>query len=235
MSAPVGSPLPTRCDNRSRVRKILDQGPEGACTGFAVCAAAEMLFGSNVSTAPDLSERWAYHHARRRDPWPGENYEGSTLRAALDGWLHVGICEEALWPYRPYPGAPSPGQFDLVGWEGAPDDGAAENARRYPLTSYFRLPNVLAVKRAIHDHGLALIGASVHTGWSEAGETIRFDKSSQPIGLHAFLLVGYDDFTKTFVVANSWGTSWGVEGFAQLSYRDLTMNMVDAWTASAPR
>jgi hypothetical protein len=42
-------------------------------------------------------------------------------------------------------------------------------------------------------------------------------------------LVGYDD--EGFWLQNSWGTSWGREGFAHLSYDDWLANGTDVWVA----
>ena len=36
---------------------------------------------------------------------------------------------------------------------------------------------------------------------------------------HALLISGYNDHTQEFVIMNSWGSSWGVNGYGLLSYR----------------
>lgn len=227
---------PARVDHRSRVRTIQDQGSEGACTGFAVCAAAELLFGIAGEAKLDLSERWAYHHARRHDPWPGENYSGSTLRAALEGWQQDGLCEEDFWPFEPYTEPSDPADFKLTEWEKSPRDGADENARRYRLSAYYRLGDNHEIRRAVHENHVALVGAQVHTGWLISGtDEIRFTKGQHPIGLHAFVIVGYDDEEACFHVLNSWGPDWGKDGLGRLGYKDLKYNMIDAWAAVVSR
>jgi hypothetical protein len=236
LSTPMTA-LPVRVDNRAKVRRILDQGSEGACTGFAACGAAELLFGAccGGSAAPDLSERWAYHHARKYDPWDGENYHGSTLRAALEGWQRHGMCEEPYWRYSPYGVSDRDPNFNLPAWEGTPAPGAAENALRFSLTSYHRLMTAFEIKQALAKHDVVLVGASVHSGWDIWGkDRIRFDRNAAFLGLHAFILVGYDDTDATFLVVNSWGAAWGDRGIARLSYNDLRVNLLDAWAAMIP-
>ena len=59
---------------------ILDQGEEGACTGFALSAVAHYLLWTGgrrgPRNAPDQVSPWMlYEVARRYDEWPGEDYE----------------------------------------------------------------------------------------------------------------------------------------------------------------
>ena len=44
------------------------------------------------------------------------------------------------------------------------------------------------------------------------------DPQSAEHGLHATLIVGYNDRQRVFIVRNSWGTGWGVDGYCYLSY-----------------
>jgi hypothetical protein len=55
-----------------------DQGNEGACVGFGISRLASFL-NSKLYDA-----RWLYHEAQKVDEWPGEDYEGTSVRAGLD-------------------------------------------------------------------------------------------------------------------------------------------------------
>src|SRR5207245_2290508 len=39
-----------------------------------------------------------------------------------------------------------------------------------------------------------------------------------PVGGHAFTIIGYDDNAQTLHIMNSWGTQWGKGGFWDISY-----------------
>ena len=83
---------------------ILDQGQEGACTGFGLATVVNYLLNSfrdaSFRDHAPVSPRMLYDMARRYDEWPGENYEGSSARGAMKGWHKHGVCSETLWPYK---------------------------------------------------------------------------------------------------------------------------------------
>ena len=88
-------------DYRQHQVPILDQGSEGACTGFGLASVANYLLRRR-KVMPDrkpVSPRMFYEMAKRYDEWPGENYEGSSARGAMKGWHAHGVCAEDKWPY----------------------------------------------------------------------------------------------------------------------------------------
>ena len=94
---PALVPLPDEIINIDRVPAILDQGREGACTGYALAGVVNyLLHGRNVDRR--VSPRMLYEMARHYDEWPGERYEGSSARGALKGWLRHGVTVESRWP-----------------------------------------------------------------------------------------------------------------------------------------
>lgn len=202
---------------------ILDQGREGACTGFGLATVVHYLLRTR-SASPDaetVSPRMLYVMARRYDEWPGETYEGSSCRGAMKGWHKHGVCSEALWPHDPLRAEPSL------------DDGRAEDAQSRPLGAYFRVnhKDLVAMHAAISEVGALYASANVHAGWDEvrADGRIPFDEEAAGLGGHAFAIVAYDD--KGFWIQNSWGPAWGKAGFGHVSYEDWLANGSDVWVA----
>lgn len=219
---------------------VLDQGDQGACTGFGLaCVANYLLWTRHIESkvkVPFLpvSPRMMYELAKRYDEWPGIDYEGSSCRGALKGWHKHGVCSTDNWPYTLKKGKAvftSPKK----GWE--------LDAAGRPLGVYYRVDkaSVVDLQSAIVNIGAVYVSATAHDGWdalesSRAGKVpdkhanlpvIRPCTDPKSRGGHAFALVGFND--RGFVVQNSWGTKWGASGFGVLPYDDWVQNATDAW------
>lgn len=199
---------------------VLDQGSEGACTGFGLATVANYLLTELGSRdqGDGVSARMLYVMAKRYDEWEGEDYSGSSARGAMKGWHKHGICAEAIWR-----------NSDL----GADIDGdRASDSFRRPLGAYFRVnhKDLVALHSAISEVGVLYATARVHQGWmdvKEGDENIVYRDGV--VGGHAFAIVGYD--REGLWIQNSWGPDWGSGGLARLSYDDWLTNGSDVWVA----
>lgn len=205
-------------------RNPLDQGREGACTGFGLAAVINQLLRRQERAEQGVSPRMLYEMARRHDEWPGENYAGSSCRGAIRGWKNMGVCTEASWPYEV--GANADDKLTIE---------RAFEARRITVGAYYRLATeVVDYHAAINEAGAVFCSANVHNGWQApvvrgrgTRKTATIEYSSESIGGHAFALVGYD--YDGFWVQNSWGNDWGVNGVALWLYEDWLENVSDGW------
>jgi hypothetical protein len=77
---------------------VLDQGSEGACTGFAVAHEAA-AWPCRVWNITEKVARAIYKRARQIDEWPGENYEGSSVLAAMKAGQERGWYREYRWAF----------------------------------------------------------------------------------------------------------------------------------------
>lgn len=203
---------------------ILDQGQEGACTGFGLAAVINYLNSLDTRKGAEglpefVSARMLYEMAKLHDEWDGVAYEGSSIRGALKGFYHNGVCSEAAAPYEP----------DDHNWTLKPEQ--SKEARTVGLGAYYRLrPNILDYHVALNEAGAIYCSARVHHGWSDPKDGV-IEKSDIHTGGHAFAIVGYDD--QGFLVQNSWGEDWGGldgrPGISRWSYQDWAVNIMDAW------
>ena len=221
---------------------ILDQGSEGACTGFGLACVVNYLLWrvllqaetKHKSKPEKVSPRMLYHLARFYDEWPGEDYTGSSCRGALKAWYKHGACLERLWPYRD-----ADGKERFV----APLEGWDIDAERRRIGVYYRVnhKSVVDMQAAIREIGAVYVSSDVHDGWGLPEEKSRLTghaclpvigpiKKESSLGGHAFALVGYNPMG--FVVQNSWGTTWGTGGFAVLPYTQWTQYGTDAWVCA---
>lgn len=219
--------------------RILNQGNEGACTGFGLACVTNYLYWLRHLEAPrsrklpaPVSPRMFYELAKLYDEWPGQDYEGSSCRGALKGWHKHGVCTETLWPY--------PLDRDGQGVFERPAAGWDEDATQRPLGVYYRVDrkSVVDMQAAIYEIGAVYVSADVHDGWGLDAAPLpgghdklpRIARMTQKSGGHAFALVGFNE--RGFIVQNSWGPGWGASGFAVLSYEDWITNGTDAWAVA---
>ncbi len=214
---------------------VLDQGQNGACTGFALAALIQYSRARLSGEFELVSPRMLYHLARFYDEFPGENYQGSSCRGVLKAWHRHGVCRREYWPYT----VSSKGQ--VADYEAPQGDWANDALLRRPGV-YYRI-NKLAIadiQAALCQAGVVLASASIHKGWNsalcKAKPTQEFHDwsqlpiipaSSKSLGGHAFAILGYT--AQGFIVQNSWGSAWGWQGFALLPYEDWQKHALDAW------
>lgn len=217
---------------------VLDQGREGACTGFAMAAVVNFLRAQRKQKAL-VSPRMLYELARRYDEWPGEDYEGSSARGAIKGWVKHGVCLRSAWKDDKH------GITHMT-------DAVCKQAMSAPGGAYYRIRpyNVRDMHTALNETGILYATLMVHAGWGDPGS----EKGSKPVavsvvhggrkktlklpvikrsgsadGGHAIAIIGYTP--QGFVIQNSWGPGWGTKGFALLPYEDYLLHATDVWVA----
>jgi len=199
-------------------RVVLDQGREGACTGFGLAAVVNLLLNRRNEDRK-VSPRMLYEMAKKFDRWEGEDYSGSSCRGAIRGWHSMGACSDEKAPYI----------SSQKNWSLSIEQ--AMDARATTLGAYYRVTKRLSdFHAALNEVGVLYVSASVHKGWYKG--TVKDGKipfKSGTIGGHAFAVVGYNQ--KGFWVQNSWGETWGDNGVALWSYEDWLENVRDAWVA----
>jgi pimeloyl-ACP methyl ester carboxylesterase len=199
--------------------RVLDQGIEGACTGFALTGVINLL-NMKRGQSFEASPRMLYEMAQKHDEWPGEDYEGSSCRGAIRGWSNMGVCSDDDWKFI----VNKPGELTIE---------RAMAARENPLGVYYRLrPNIIDYHAALNEVDAIYASARVHSGWfnpkSDDGHSLAIiQPNPKPAGGHAFAIVGYNAIG--FIIQNSWGEGWGTDGFAIWRYADWQANVSDGW------
>ncbi|MFP5245667.1 MAG: C1 family peptidase, partial [Thermoanaerobaculia bacterium] len=173
-----------------------------------------------------------YEMARRYDEWPGEEYDGSSARGAMIGFVRHGVCTEDKWPKT------------LFGEENFTPD-IAKEALGIPGGAYYRVmhKHVRDVHAALAEANIVYMTLMVHEGWNapsqmrtihyvHAGNSLTREipvivRKGQADGGHAVAIVGYT--REGFIIQNSWGPDWGAGGFALLPYEDYMLHATDVW------
>lgn len=214
---------------------VLDQEQTNACTGFALASIVYLLQHNAKRKKLDccVSPFMLYSMARRYDEFPGDpNVDtGSSLRGAMKGWYKHGACSHRLWTTTEMP-TDQPAKSSHDWWL---------DAVQRPLGAYYRVDtrSVTDMHVALNEIGILYASAVCHSGWEEG-----FSKSSHTKGGywkiprrkagpgdggHAFAIVGYNQ--DGFILHNSWGTGWGTNGRAVITYEDWLDHAMDCWVA----
>jgi hypothetical protein len=230
---------------------VVDARPEGglftvltqkgsSCTGHAIAAVINTVLARQAqrleTPIPDrVSPYMLYRLARRYDEFLGEDDTGSSLRGAFKGWLRHGVALESQWEQL----AAAEGVKPVDAMPDLDNPAFIAACRQRPLGAYYRVNayRLDDMQSAINELHAIAVSAAIHRGWEDPrpitapnGKTlsvIKRDKQPEPIGGHAFCIVGYNQIG--FLVQNSWGEEWGDKGFATLLYDDWLASAYDAW------
>jgi C1A family cysteine protease len=227
-------------DLRQYCSPVEDQGNIGSCTGNAIAGQIELLdrkAGKNL----DVSRLFIYYEERVLEG--SVRYDaGAYIRDGIKVCYTKGAPLESLWPYATNKFATKP------------PTAAYTDALKRKVTGYQKCANFAAVKNALAAGNPVTIGFSVYESFEYAWGDIPHGQpgsgmmpfpntaTEQLLGGHAVCIVGYDDAMPVagrangrFIVRNSWGTSWGDNGYFYMPYDVIkTASMSsDFWLISA--
>jgi len=203
--------IPSKLDIRSKCPPVYDQGQLGSCTANAGVAARVMLNNLNVN----LSRLDLYYNERVIDGTVNED-SGANMRDIGKSLSTDGVCEEKYFPY------------DVTKFTNKPSFTAVTNGLLYKVKSYYSVPNIDEIKNVLAlKQQPVLIGMDVYASFesdavAKTGIVPLPKKNEKLLGGHAVLVVGYDNVKKRFTVRNSWGSSWGDNGYFYLPYTYMT-------------
>lgn len=217
--------LSLRVEAASYMPKIRDQGNIGSCTAHSGVAVAGFLY-SKITGKPDplFSPLDLYATTRELQGTPLSEDSGCQVRDVLKAMRRYGVCYEKTWPYDPT-------KFSVM-----PPREAMSEAQRHKAISYYKCPTLAAIKASLAA-GYPVIGgftcfSSMFTPTIERTGDIPYPAITDvQEGGHCVTFVGYDDIKDVLEFQNSWGPTWGDNGFGTLPYRFVTNKLsADFWT-----
>jgi hypothetical protein len=207
----AAAPIPNSRDLRAAWWPINNQGGSGSCVGWA-CADAVLRWhfvnSNRLGQNELLSVRHVWMASKETDQWetPATFIEaaGTSLKAALDIARKYGVVPDSVLPFA------SPRFY--VGEEKTFYAIAAQRK----ISSYFNLGrDAFKWREWIARAGPILVRLDCDAAWFDAADTAgvltTYVHPGRPAG-HAVALVGYTQ--DHFIVRNSWGLTWGDNGFA---------------------
>lgn len=231
----VAKALPTQVDMTSKCPPVYDQGQLGSCTGNSIAGAVQ--FEQLKLKIPDFtpSRLFIYYNERVIEHTVTSD-AGAQIRDGIKSVAKLGVCPETLWPYSDQNTDPDP--CPDCPYAKKPSANCYTEAKKTKVTVYQRLTPILnTLKGCLADGYPFVFGFTVYTSFegpevAKTGIVPMPGPNEKVAGGHAVVAVGYDDTKQQFIVRNSWGTSWGRDGYFRMPYTYLTdPNLADDfWT-----
>jgi C1A family cysteine protease len=204
-------------DMRPLDTPVKDQGNLGSCTSFM--ATGMMQFVRKSLGLPDLSlsELFIYWNERVIEGTTGYD-SGASIGDAFQVVASPGACPESDWPY------------DVTKFTVQPPAQCFTDAALDVATQELALDGSLdSIKQCLAEGSPVGFGFDVYDSFMDIGPDGIMpvpDVNTESVqGGHAAMYVGYDDAKSSFIVRNSWGSSWGAAGYFYMPYQIVTNGM----------
>jgi C1A family cysteine protease len=227
-------PILDEVDPMSYMTPVYDQLNLGSCTSQAIAAAIDADRIVNGESPMFPSRLWIYALERIIE---GSDLVTDTGAYGRDGFKAAstfGVVPETLWPYSD----------DIHEWSKNPEQSSVWDQRHPIERPYKTVPQDLtSIKQVLSNKQTIAFGFSVfesfesekvaNTGVMPVPDVTR----ERMLGGHEVLLVGYSkDVANYGLVRNSWGTSWGSEGYFLMPWSVILDPKIssDFWTIYKP-
>lgn len=212
-------------DGKNWVSPILDQGNCGSCVAFAAVGVLETQY-KIASLLPTMNIKLSPQHLFACGG--GGCDSGWYPSSAANFIQKKGVPDEACSPYI----------SGATGQDVACQASCANAPQRSLKISSFTTPtrgskNIQAVKQALQT-GPVVTTLDVYADFMAYAGGVYQHTTGEALGGHAISIVGYDDSKQAFIIRNSWGQTWGENGFGYVSYSDYSGVGDETWLYNIP-
>ncbi|HJQ40906.1 MAG TPA: C1 family peptidase [Thermoanaerobaculia bacterium] len=199
---------------RGKVTPVRNQDGCGSCWAFAGVGAFEGSYAIRNNSLIDSSEQDMLSCSA------SGSCGGGWYAGVFNRMINKGIASETAYPYTASDTACNIGAsrpYRAVTWGYVAGGG---------------IPAVADTKAALCAHGPLAIAVRV-TAAFQAYTTGTFNESATGPINHAITLVGWDDSRNAWLIKNSWGTGWGMNGYMWIRYTSNSVGTGAAWVDAA--
>lgn len=228
---PPKAGIGNKCNLTRWCSPIEDQENIGSCTAHAGVGLIEYYERRAHNDHIDASRLFLYKVTRNLLHLTGDT--GAWLRTTMKAMALFGVPPEEYWPY------------DTSSFDVEPSAFCYAFGQSYQSVRYFRLDEagmsttqlLKRTKNFLSAGYPSMFGFTVYNFGNAKGEFEYPGPSDPVLGGHAVMAVGYDDNRKigsakgALMIRNSWGESWGENGYGWLPYRYVEAGLaVDFWS-----
>ncbi len=216
---------------------VSSQGRLGSCVANSSVDGLEILMGiENPAGVVQLSRLFAYWYSRYAHGATDRD-DGTYIRLCWDQIRKLGVCPEDLWPYDDNPDGDGsvfkspPMKAIMTG-----NSNKVTSTYRIDTWGQERLDDFELAIRANHPVNFGTPVSKAFTLLRDiAGDGFKRPNDNEIVGRHAMLLTGVRRVAtgrRQFLVRNSWGYWWGLDGHAWLDESHLDWDEV--WDCVVP-
>lgn len=185
--------------------KYEDQGDINSCTAFSVANVIEGLYKHKYDRFLSSSKLFLYYNAREdklRD-------DGVNIDDAIESAMNKGITTTYYWPYirENLKIKPSPVSYS--------------SALNYRINKAYKVDHK-DITKALSNGYPVIVGCSIYQQFDSLDKDNYImtlpNKKEKNIGFHAMIIVGHNNKSQLYLVNNSWGRDWGLNGTCYVPY-----------------
>jgi C1A family cysteine protease len=218
--------LPAHVDLRSQCPAVYDQGQLGSCTANGIGGAIQFDRMKQKLTPDFVPSRLFIYYNERVIEHTVNSDSGAMIRDGIKSIAKLGSCPETDWPY------------DIDKFTDKPTADCFEEALPHRAVQYSRIVQTLNQMKGCLAEGFPIVfGFTVYESFesqqvASTGVVPMPASNEAVLGGHCMLAVGYDDESQRFIIRNSWGAQWGMQGYGTMPYAYLTSSDLssDFWT-----
>ena len=193
-------------EGKNWITAIKNQRSCGSCWAFATISAVESKFGinrNNPNLNVDLSEQDLVSCGTG-------SCNGVSLLfypSVLNRLIYDGTVDESCFPYT---ASDASCENKCSNWE--------DNAHKIIDWKWSWNSNMDKIKKLLKENGELITFITVYEDFDWYKSGIYDHAYGESRGIHLITIIGYNDEEEYWIIKNSWGTGWGEEGFAKISY-----------------
>ena len=198
--------IPNQLDYSKNLNPVRDQGSQGSCAAHSAACMKEWQEKKDIGFHGLMSPQFIYNNRENQDS------EGMYCRDVMKILSKKGCCFENDYPYG------------IIQNPLEIDEKIMTKAKNFKIKNYAQINTISELKKALYLNGPCLVAFPTYNYSTRMWMPLLGNKL---IGGHAMTIVGYDNHG--FIIRNSWGNSWGINGNCIYPYSDWGSHW-EIWT-----
>jgi len=205
---------------------VESQSSLGSCASNALTNAYELCVNQMYPEYfTHLSRLFIYYNTRalygdiQKD-------DGMFLRDGLKSLAKFGVCSESLWSY------------DIEKFDDKPKDECYRDAKKRIIPKYEKLISIYYITEVLNRNKPVVFGMDIYDSFMDLDDRISTvhlpSRKEKSRGGHAMCMVGYNLKKGLFLAKNSFGNSWGDNGYCWIPFDYIRQEGYDIWTFDIP-